>query len=492
MQYSSTRNNGIKIHSSQAILEGIAADGGLFVDDNLERLKIDMNLLQRMNYLDMASYISKTLLRDFSEAQIRDCVHDAYLDTFYRKEIAPLAPLENNYVLELFHGPTASFKDIALSFLPKCMVTAMDIQRCDRDVVVLTATSGDTGKAAMVGFKDIKRTKIVVFYPEDGVSIIQKHQMISQTGKNIVVCGIHGDFDDAQKGVKELLQLSGSNTYQLSSANSINIGRLIPQIVYYFYSYLSLVNKGEISLGEEINVSVPTGNFGNILAGYYAKMLGLPIHTFICASNQNNVLFDFLTTGHYNRNRCLHKSVSPSMDILVSSNLERLLYYVSGKDCDYIQSIMTSLQTTGSYEITREIHEKLNEQFFASYSTDKQTKATIKAVYERTKYVMDPHTAVAYRAMEDYKNKTGDTRRTIVLATASPYKFPSTVYEAIFGKHDFTDDFEAMIQLARNTDTCIPHHLANLHKQPAVHLQVIDPEDISSFFHHTMINGEVV
>ena len=418
-----------------------------------------------------------------TDEEIKNCVENAYRRKFSHEKITPLVELSDGYVLELFKGPTSAFKDVGLSLLPQLTKTALTKVNDKNDILILTATSGDTGKAALEGFKDVDRTKIMVFYPNDGVSVVQKTQMQTQEGKNTKVCAIHGNFDDAQSGIKELFvdnkfkkQLLEKNI-KLSSANSINIGRLIPQVVYYVVAYLDLVNNKKINLGDKVNFVVPTGNFGNILAGYYAEQIGLPINKLICASNNNNVLYDFLTTGVYDKNRDFLKTVSPSMDILISSNLERLLYYVSGRDNEYIARLMKDLKETGRFEVTPEILSIIKEKFQAGYTTDEDTKEIIKKIYNKDNYLLDTHTAVAYKVLLDNLDKN---HANIVLSTASPYKFTESVYSSLNTPSN-EDEFTLMEKLHEQTKVDIPENLQGLDKKEIRHKDVINKEDMKKY-----------
>lgn len=480
--YESTRNKNDKITPSKAILKGLSDDGGLFVMRDLESKTFDLNNIGDKDYFALAEDVLKIFLPDFSEEDIKECVSKAYTNKFSSDEITPVVELSDGYILELFNGPTSAFKDVGLSMLPQLTKTALNKTQQKEDILILTATSGDTGKAALEGFKDVDRCKIIVFYPNNGVSAVQEAQMKTQEGKNVSVCAIHGNFDDAQSGIKEIFvddefkkQLAKDNVC-LSSANSINIGRLIPQMVYYFYAYASLVKKGKITCGDEVNFVVPTGNFGNILAGYYAKKIGLPVHKLICASNANNVLCDFINTGIYNRNRDFLKTISPSMDILISSNLERLLYYISGCDNEYIASIMDDLKNTGEYKIREDLLNILQEEFSAGYASNEDTQEMIKAIYEKDHYLLDPHTAVAYKVFLEQK----DEYPTIVLSTASPYKFTKSVYDALY-TDDIEDEFVLMNKLSEKTNTAIPKNLKDLDKKAILHNNVIDKENMRAF-----------
>lgn len=484
--YESTRNSNLKTIASQAVLKGIADDGGLYVMRDIDNKKIDLNNLKNKNYLDMAEIILKEMLDDYPEERIKECVFNAYTEKFSTDEITPVVKVGNSYITEIFHGPTAAFKDVALSILPHLMKASYEMNDIKGEVIILTATSGDTGKAALEGFKNVEGTKIAVFYPEGGVSQVQKAQMVTQEGSNTYVCAIKGNFDDAQTGVKKiftnenLIKELKENNKMLSSANSINVGRLIPQIVYYFYSYFKLVENNAISMWDKVNFSVPTGNFGNILAGYYAKILGLPINKLICASNENNVLYDFIKTGTYDRNREFFKTISPSMDILVSSNLERLLYYVSGKNNEEVKSLMERLNYTGKYEVSSCIKEKIDSEFYAGCVFKEETKKTIKETYEKYGYLLDTHTAVAYKTLEDYKRETNDDTVSVVLSTASPYKFSRSVYEALYGESD-KEEFEIMEILSQNTGVSIPENLRHLNKKQVRYTDVRESNEMEDY-----------
>ena len=406
--YRSTRNNEETAKASEAILRGLAGEGGLYVPEQIPALNVSMEELSKMRYQDVAYEVMKLFLTDFTEEELRHCINSAYDKKFDTPRIAELVKKDGAYFLELFHGATIAFKDMALSILPYLLTTSAKKNHVKNEIVILTATSGDTGKAALAGFADVPGTKIIVFYPKHGVSPIQEKQMITQRGDNTYVIGIEGNFDDAQTGVKKmfsdaaLAEEMAAAGYQFSSANSINIGRLVPQVVYYVYSYAALLAKGEIADGEKINVVVPTGNFGNILAAYYAKQMGVPIAKLICASNENKVLFDFFATGCYDKNREFILTSSPSMDILISSNLERLIYQTAGRDAEKNNAYMKALNETGRYEITDEMREQLKD-FYGNFASEEETAAAIKDVYEKTGYIMDTHTAVAKRSMRSIK-----------------------------------------------------------------------------------------
>lgn len=481
--YESTRDKEVSKNASEAILQGLSEDGGLFVLRDLHTLNVDIESLLECNYMGIATKILGLFLNDFSPEEVKKCVEDAYTNKFSEDEITPLVSLKDAHVLELFHGPTSAFKDVALSILPQFTKTALGKNEMIEDILILTATSGDTGKAALEGYKGVDRTKIIVFYPNGGVSKVQETQMITQEGINTGVCAIDGNFDDAQNGVKQIFldeefkKVLREKNIKLSSANSINIGRLIPQMVYYFYAYKALVSQGKIKCGEKINFVVPTGNFGNILAGYYAKQLGLPVNKLVCAANDNNVLFDFLTTGTYDKNREFLKTISPSMDILISSNLERLLYYVSDCDNDYVKGLMNELSTTGKYSVTPEILEKLKESFATGFATDVETKETIAKIYKEENYLMDPHTAVAYKVLLDNRD---EVHHSVVLSTASPYKFTNAVYEALHGATR-EDEFKLMELLHQETKVKIPENLQGLEEKLVLHKDNIKKIDMKTY-----------
>lgn len=474
MNYISSRNHNYHIDASVAILKGLSEDKGLFIMDHI--IELDLASCLDMNYLELANLILSNYLNDFSKEQVISCVNKAYLNSFSSKDITPLVKVKDDYVLELFHGPTSAFKDIALQILPHLLTTSLQINKQDDEIIILTATSGDTGKAALEGFKNVNNVKIIVFYPKDGVSDVQKKQMLTSEGKNCYVIGVNGNFDDCQRKVKEcfvdeeLKEIMKKNHQQFSSANSINIGRLLPQIVYYFKAYIDLVKKQEIKLYDKVNISVPTGNFGNILAAYLAKKMGCPIEKLICTSNENNVLSDFIQYGIYNANRTFKKTNSPSMDIIISSNLERLLYLYC-QDDELVSNMMESLQIKGSYQLPDLMYKKLQKEFFASTTTQIETKQTIKQVYEETNYLLDPHTAVAYKGMLDFKKENINNYKTIVCATASPYKFMDTVYNSI--STSTRDEFEMMEECEKRTNIKIPSNLKNLkQKENRHHLNV--------------------
>lgn len=482
--YKSTRGDKAEITASQAILQGLAGDGGLFVPVRIPRLDISLKELAGMSYQKTAYEVMKLFLTDFTEEELKHCIACAYDEKFDTEAIAPLAKVKGACYLELFHGATIAFKDMALSILPHLMTTAAGKNGVKNEIVILTATSGDTGKAALAGFADVPGTRIIVFYPKDGVSPIQEKQMVTQKGDNTLVVGIRGNFDDAQNGVKELFgdqelkeELLEAG-FQFSSANSINIGRLVPQIVYYVYAYAKLLESGELSEGESLNVVVPTGNFGNILAAYYAKQMGLPVGKLICASNDNKVLYDFFRTGTYDRNRPFILTASPSMDILISSNLERLLYRIAGEDAGKTAELMGLLGTEGVYEITGDMRDRLAD-FCGYYATEKETEEVIGRIYEDSGYVMDTHTAVAACAFEKYRADTADDTRTVIASTASPYKFTRSVMEVIDGEAcGGMSDFELIDELSRISGTKIPNAIEEIRTAPVRHKTVCETHEM--------------
>ena len=479
MKYISTRNKDKVVSSSEAIIQGLAADGGLYTPQSLDQ-KVDLSSALKMNYLELAQYILSLFLSDFSHEQIQQCVQNAYQNSFENNEVAPLCKYHDGWLMELWHGPTSAFKDVALTLLPHLLTAAYKNQNENDLISILTATSGDTGKAAINGFADVKNTAITVLYPEIGVSDIQKRQMQTSLGKNVEVIAVKGNFDDCQRIVKEAMKnpvvLDSCKHMKLSSANSINIGRLLPQIVYYFDSYAKLVKSGDIQLGDAVNFIVPSGNFGNILAGYLAKKLGLPVKKLVCASNSNNVLTEFIRTGSYNANRAFIPTISPSMDILVSSNLERLLFLLSNHNDVLINQYMSSLKEDGHYTISDELRHALQESFTAYDCSEEECKKVIYDTFNNEHILIDPHTAVAVHACHAYKQESNDTTLCIVLSTASAYKFAKDVYAALTGK--FCDDeFEAMYALHDYTSVAIPKNLACLKDMPIRFTKVIEKED---------------
>ena len=489
MNYQSTRNKDVALNSMEIIKQGISADGGLFVPTEIPKFSTqDLNKLIDMTYEQRAVAILSLFLTDFSQEDLTRCVHSAYgMGSFDSKGIAPVISLSDDFfVQELWHGPTCAFKDMALQILPHLMSTAVRRTGEDKEIVVLVATSGDTGKAALEGFKDVERIKIIVFYPEQGVSHIQKLQMVTQEGNNVFVAAVKGNFDDAQTGVKNIftdesmIKMLEKSGYTFSSANSINWGRLVPQIVYYISAYLDLLKENWISEGEEFNVVVPTGNFGNILAAYYAKMMGIPIGKLICASNKNNVLADFINTGIYDRRREFYKTISPSMDILISSNLERLLFELSGKQDDRVRDWMRDLKEKGVYKLDSETISRLQDLFWGGYATEDQTMESIEKTYNEYGYVLDPHTAVGKWVYDAYRKETQDRRKTVLVSTASPFKFAGDVLRSIIGEESIKgkDEFTLLDILSDIARMEIPAGLRGLDKKPILHNTICSKEDM--------------
>ena len=481
--YRSTRSNSEPVTASQAILKGLSDDGGLFVPDHIPALDKSLSELAGMSYQQVAYEVMKLFLTDFTEEELKNCINNAYDSKFDTEKIAPLVQADDAYYLELFHGSTIAFKDMALSILPHLMITSARKNNIKNEIVILTATSGDTGKAALAGFADVKGTRIIVFYPKNGVSPIQEKQMVTQKGANTFVVGIHGNFDDAQTGVKkifsdkELAKEMDEKGFQFSSANSINIGRLVPQICYYVYAYAQLLKDGKITEGEKINVVVPTGNFGNILAAFYAKNMGLPIDKLICASNENKVLYDFFRTGTYDRNREFVLTTSPSMDILISSNLERLIYTIAGQDAQKDVELMTQLKEKGVYEITAEMKEGLKD-FVGGFATEEEVKETIHDTYQKTGYVMDTHTAVAAHVCAQYRKDTKDEKKCLVASTASPYKFVRNVMTAIDPKYDEMEDFALIDELEKVSGFPIPNAIKEIRDAEVRHTTECDADQM--------------
>ncbi len=483
MLYVSTRNAQEKVTASQAVLQGLAENGGLFVPEQIPVLDVPVEELAEMTYQETAYEVMKLFLTDYTEEELKKCIENAYDGKFDTSEIVPLVKAQDAYYLELFHGATIAFKDMALSILPHLLITAARKNQVSNDIVILTATSGDTGKAALAGFADVEGTKIVVFYPKDGVSPIQQKQMVTQKGDNTLVVGIHGNFDQAQTGVKQmfsnqaLAEEMAAAGYQFSSANSINIGRLVPQIVYYVYAYAKMVKSGEIENGEPINVVVPTGNFGNILAAFYAKNMGLPIGKLVCASNENKVLYDFFTTGTYDKNREFILTTSPSMDILISSNLERLVYRIAGNSAEKNQQLMKSLQENGSYTITEDMRAQLTS-FYGNFASEEETAAVIQEIYQEAGYIIDTHTAVAAAVYKKYQKETGDKTKTVIASTASPYKFTRSVMTAIDAKYDSKPDFELVDELEKLSKVKVPQAIEEIRTAPVLHKTVCEVEEM--------------
>jgi len=486
MQYRSTRDSALNVSSALAIKTGLAPDGGLFLPEAVPSVALEeIGALANMTYNERAVNILSRFLTDFTQEEIISCVNNAYTrEKFETDEIAPVYKLNDKaYFLELWHGPTCAFKDMALQILPHLLLKSIQKTGETKEVVILVATSGDTGKAALEGFKDVQGTRIIVFYPADGVSDIQKRQMVTQEGNNVDVAAVIGNFDDAQNGVKKIFtdseykDLLARNNFMLSSANSINWGRLVPQIVYYFSAYANLLKNKEITLGDKVNFVVPTGNFGNILAGYYAKAMGLPVGKLICASNENNVLTDFIKTGVYNKNRDFKTTASPSMDILISSNLERLLYLMTNDD-KQVASWMESLKADGKYEVTDAVKKAIADEFYAGYCDDAETLSEIEAVFKENGYVMDTHTAVAKRVYNDYIAGTGDETKTVIVSTASPFKFSDSVLKAVKGNIESQNEFEMLTELSQAAEAIIPKSLAELESKPVIFRTTCEKEEM--------------
>ncbi len=482
--YVSTRDSDIHVSASEAILKGLSDEGGLFMLDEIPTLPLEAMI--GMDFQGTAKLILKTMLSDFTQSEIDECCELAYTDKFETDECTPLVSIDDRYVLELFHGPTSAFKDVALSILPRLMSVAKKKNRTQKEIIILTATSGDTGSAALNGFSGVAGIRIIVFFPEQGISATQRAQMVTCDGENVCVCAVKGNFDDAQSGVKAIFTSDETkkivDTQQLlfSSANSINIGRLVPQMVYYFTAYADLVNKGDILPGEPVNFVVPTGNFGNILAGYMAKLCGLPIAKLVCASNSNNVLTEFLHSGLYDMRRHFIKTLSPSMDILLSSNLERLLYLTSDQNSDSVNRYMNELRHHGYYQVDESVKNKIDETFYSGFCTDAETLDTIGNVYRDFGYLMDPHTAVAWKVSEDFKNAHINFHKTILLATASPYKFAHSVLTGL-DQDCSGDEFSLIRRLHKQTGLPIPKNLMDLEHKYVRHSSVIEKDEMAHY-----------
>ncbi|MCI8339510.1 MAG: threonine synthase [Lachnospiraceae bacterium] len=483
MMYRSTRSNQEPVTASQAILKGLADDGGLFVPSGIPKLEMPLEKLAQMSYREVAYEVMRLFFTDFTEEELKNCISRAYDDKFDTEEIAPLVEKDGVYYLELFHGATIAFKDMALSILPHLLTTSAKKNHITNEIVILTATSGDTGKAALAGFADVEGTRIIVFYPKNGVSAIQERQMVTQKGANTKVVGITGNFDDAQSGVKamfnnkELAEVMAGKGYQFSSANSINIGRLVPQVVYYVYAYTRLLGRGAVQMGERVNFVVPTGNFGNILAAYYAKNMGIPVGKLICASNENKVLYDFFETGVYDRNREFILTTSPSMDILISSNLERLVYQIAGEDWKATKKMMDDLAAKGKYAVTDEMKSRMKD-FVGGWAGEEKCAEEIRRVYEKTGYVMDTHTSVASAVYHEYKESTEDDAKTVIASTASPYKFATSVMAAIDQEFVGMDDFALIDELSSTSGTKIPSAVEEIRTAPVLHDLVCETEEM--------------
>lgn len=481
--YNSTRSKQSPVKASEAILKGLSKDGGLFVPDKIPAFDKTWEELAEMTYGQVAYEVMKLYLTDFTEEELKGCIARAYDSKFDTEDIVPIVEAQGAYYLELFHGATIAFKDMALSILPHLLTTSAKKNHVKNEIVILTATSGDTGKAALAGFADVEGTRIVVFYPKNGVSPVQEKQMVTQKGNNTYVVGIHGNFDDAQTGVKQifgdssLAEYMDERGFQFSSANSINIGRLVPQIVYYVYAYVKLLKEEKINSGEKINVVVPTGNFGNILAAFYAKQMGLPIDKLICASNDNKVLYDFFCSGTYDRNRDFVLTSSPSMDILISSNLERLIYRIAGDDPDKNKELMDALNQGGVYTITDEMKNQLSD-FYGNYANEKETTEKIQELFDSTGYVIDTHTAVASCVYDKYKKETKDVKPAVIASTASPYKFTRSVMNAIDHKYDTMEDFELVDMLSEISKTEVPKAIEEIRTAPIMHNHVCEKNEM--------------
>lgn len=483
MKYKSTRGSIYTKTAPEAIIAGLAEDKGLYVPDSFPQLPFKIEDMQGKTYKEIAFQVMKAFFPDYTDTEMKHCVDGAYDGKFEAEDVVPLVDAADTHFLELYHGRTAAFKDMALSILPYLLTTAIKKEKEDHKICILTATSGDTGKAALEGFADVEGTEIIVFYPNEGVSEVQERQMVSQEGVNTHVFAINGNFDNAQSGVKaifnddKIAEELAAKGVKLSSANSINIGRLVPQVAYYVYAYIKLVERGAIKNGEPMNVVVPTGNFGNILAAYYAYKMGIPVNRFICASNENKVLTDFINTGVYDIRREFHLTNSPSMDILISSNLERLLYHLSGDDGEQIKALMEDLDGKKVYEVSDKIKEGL-KVFYGGFATVEETNETIGKVYKEAGYLMDTHTAVAYKVYEDYKNATGDKIPAVIASTASPYKFADSVAKAI-GLAECKDGFEYVREVNEATGVPVPLGLKDLDKKPVLHTGVLDIDQMA-------------
>ena len=481
--YRSTRGDATPYTASAAVIKGLCDDGGLFVPDKFPKLPVPLDKLSELSYKETAYEVMKEFLTDYTKEELLDCINKAYDEKFDDSEVAPLVKKGDQYFLELFHGKTIAFKDMALSILPHLLTTAMKKNKVDKEVVILTATSGDTGKAALAGFSDVPGTRIIVFYPKGGVSRIQELQMVTEKGKNTKVVGVKGNFDDCQSGVKaifndeDLREELDKAGLKFSSANSINIGRLVPQVAYYVFAYGRMVKSGAIKAGESLNFVVPTGNFGNILAGYYAKQMGLPIGKLICASNENKVLYDFFNTGCYDKNREFILTSSPSMDILISSNLERLIYLCCGSDPAKNAALMKGLASEGKYKIDEEMADKLKD-FYGAYAGEDEVFATIRSIYERTGYVIDTHTAVAATADLKYKALGLDDNKSVIVSTASPYKFTRNVMKAIGKGDDETDDFALVDELSELSKVKIPPAVEEIRNAEILHKTVCEVNEM--------------
>ncbi|MBR6358478.1 MAG: threonine synthase [Lachnospiraceae bacterium] len=496
MYYLSTRDDKVKVTASQAVLKGLSDDGGLFVPEEIPALTTSLEELSRMDYRQVAYDVMSRFFTDYTEDELKSCIERAYDSKFETKNIAELKKADGAWFLELYHGKTIAFKDMALSILPHLLTTAAKKNNVSEEIVILTATSGDTGKAALAGFQDVPGTRIIVFYPKDGVSRVQELQMVTQKGENTKVIAIRGNFDDAQTGVKKMFndrdlnERLKKNGFLFSSANSINIGRLIPQVVYYVYAYSRLLGNGEIKPGEKINIVVPTGNFGNILAAYYAKKMGLPVNKLICASNENKVLFDFFTTGTYDRNRPFILTSSPSMDILISSNLERLIYHAAGNSSSKCRALMEELSSNGRYTVSDEMKANITD-FVGGFATEAETKAVIGRIFKNDSYVIDTHTAVAASVYEKYRETTGDNTVSVIASTASPYKFSGAVVSGIKGNGEAgdkktTDEFAIIDELQKLSGLPLPEAVKEIKTAEVRHTTVCDADKMQAEVEKTL------
>ena len=496
-QFVSTRGDTQKVDAPQAVFQGLAPDGGLFVPERLPNLGLDLAQIHKTSYRDLTRKILKPWLPGYTSEAIDSVVSNGYgSGTFDYPELTPIKSFGTRHFIELFHGPTLAFKDLALSLLPHLLVEGRHLMGISKNTIILAATSGDTGSAALTGFANVPETQIIVFYPSKGISPIQKKQMTCQTGGNISVCAVDGNFDDAQTLVKNLFSSAEMKAHlaecngSFSTANSMNIGRLVPQMVYYFHAYGQLVQRGAIPAGTPVNIVVPSGNFGNILASWYAREAGLPVNKFIVASNKNRALTDFFSTGTYNANRDFHRTCSPSMDILVSSNLERLVYHLSGNDSKLISGLMADLKENRRYEVPQELKTTLQHDFSAGFADDAECCREIGAYYEKTGYVMDPHTAVASRVLSKYREETGDHTPALIAATASPFKFTSTVFQALFGDCGGKSDFELIHELSHQTGLKIPHQIDGIEKWRPLHSDLCHPTDAAKYVRTAIFRGE--
>ena len=485
MYFISSREHKEKVTGSRAIINGLCSDGGLYIPSHFPNIHNKLDKLVNLSYKELCLEILKLYLDDFTEEELSYCINKAYDDKFDTLDIAPTVKIDNSYFLELHHGPTCAFKDMALTLMPLLLEQSLRKNNIKEDVIILAATSGDTGKAALEGFKNLKQIKIIVFFPEEGVSTIQKLQMKTQEGNNTYVVSINGNFDDAQSGVKEVFNNEEfkskllSNNYILSSANSINIGRLLPQVVYYFYSYFDLVRNKCISLGDKINISVPTGNFGNILAAYYAKLMGLPVNNLICASNENNVLSKFFTLGKYDKNRELILTTSPSMDILISSNLERLLFEISNRNSSKVNALINNLNNKGYYQIDNNMKRNIKD-FYGQYANELEVKKNINKIFKKSNYVMDTHTCVAYTCHQKYLIETNDNTITLIVSTASPYKFSKDVLYSIGEDVNDLDEFDIIYKLSEVSGTSVPKSIEKLKTASVLHNRSCEKNEIKN------------